>query len=82
MHKLEPVTSGELVLEEYLMPMEISQYRLVTEIGVPAQDIRDIVAANGPLLPTPTYGYAFWVFRMATGCGHKRPMTRKWQNAR
>jgi plasmid maintenance system antidote protein VapI len=36
MRKLKPVTPGELLLEEYLMPMEISQYRLAKEIGVPA----------------------------------------------
>src|ERR1700675_1715525 len=46
MRKLKPVTPGELLLEEYLMPMEISQYRLAKEIGVPAQRIGDIVAGK------------------------------------
>lgn len=44
MHKLKPVTPGDLLLEEFLKPMEISQYRLAKEIGVPAQRIGDIVA--------------------------------------
>ena len=43
MKKLQPVTPGELLLEEFLKPMGISQYRLAKEIGVPAQRISEIV---------------------------------------
>lgn len=46
MRKLKPVTPGELLLEEFLMPMGISQYRLAKEIGVPAQRIGEIVAGR------------------------------------
>jgi addiction module HigA family antidote len=46
MRKLKPVTPGELLLEEFLMPMGVSQYRLAKEIGVPAQRIGDIVAGK------------------------------------
>jgi antitoxin HigA-1 len=46
MRKLKPVTPGDLLLEEFLKPMEISQYRLAKEIGVPAQRIGDIVAGE------------------------------------
>lgn len=46
MRKLKPVTPGELLREEFLKPMEISQYRLAKEIGVPAQRIGDIVAGK------------------------------------
>ena len=41
--KINPVTPGELLWEEFLVPMEISRYRLAKEIGVPAQRIGDIV---------------------------------------
>jgi addiction module HigA family antidote len=34
------------LLEEFLKPMGISQYRLAKEIGVPAQRIGDIVAGK------------------------------------
>jgi len=44
MRKHKPVTPGELLLEEFLKPMGISQYRVAKEIGVPAQRIGDIVA--------------------------------------
>lgn len=45
MSKLKPVSPGELLSEEFLKPMGISQYRLAKEIGVPAQRIGDIVRA-------------------------------------
>lgn len=46
MAKIKPVTPGELLLEEFLVPMELSQYRLAKEIGVPAQRIGEIVAGK------------------------------------
>ena len=46
MRKLKPVTPGELLLEEFLKPMEISQYRLAKEIGMPAQRVGDIIAGK------------------------------------
>jgi addiction module HigA family antidote len=46
MKKLSPVTPGELLLEEFLKPMGISQYRLAKEIDVPAQRIGAIVAGK------------------------------------
>ena len=44
--KLAPVSPGEMLLEEYLKPLGISQYRLAKEIGVPAQRIGEIVAGR------------------------------------
>ena len=46
MQKLNPVTPGELLREEFLLPMGLSQYRLAKEIGVPAQRIGEIVAGR------------------------------------
>ena len=46
MSKLDPVTPGELLLEEFLTPMGISQYRLAKEINVPAQRISEIVSGK------------------------------------
>ena len=43
MSTLKPVSPGELLREEFLRPMAISQYRLAKEIGVPAQRIGEIV---------------------------------------
>lgn len=41
--RLPPVHPGEILLEEFLAPMEISQYRLAKEIGVPPRRINEIV---------------------------------------
>lgn len=41
--KLEPIHPGEILLEEFLNPMEISQYRLAKDINVPARRINEIV---------------------------------------
>ena len=46
MGKLDPVTPGELLLEEFLKPMGLSQYRLAKEIGVPAQRISEIISGK------------------------------------
>jgi len=46
MRKLKPVTPGEFLREEFLVPMGLSQYRLAKEIGVPAQRIGQIMAGK------------------------------------
>ncbi|TDT41786.1 Xre family transcriptional regulator [Halospina denitrificans] len=46
MRDIDPVTPGELLKEEFLEPMGISQYRLAKEIGVPAQRIGQIIAGK------------------------------------
>lgn len=46
MAKLKPVTPGELLRHEFLVPMHLSQYRLAKAIGVPAQRIGEIVAGR------------------------------------
>lgn len=44
--KLKPVSPGEMLAEEFLKPLNMSNYRLAKEIGVPAQRIGDIVAGK------------------------------------
>ncbi len=46
MRNIDAVTPGELLKEEFLEPMGISQYRLAKEIGVPAQRIGQIIAGK------------------------------------
>ena len=38
-----PIHPGEILLEEFLEPMEVSQYRLAKDISVPARRINEIV---------------------------------------
>ena len=37
------ITPGEILAEEFLKPMAVSQYRLARDIGVPPRRINDIV---------------------------------------
>lgn len=46
MEKLQPVHPGEILLEEFLKPMGISQNRLALDIGVPPRRINEIVLAK------------------------------------
>ena len=41
--RIKPVHPGEILLEEFLVPMEISQYRLAKDISVPPRRINEIV---------------------------------------
>ena len=42
-HRVPPIHPGEILLEEFLKPMHISQYRLAKDISVPARRINEIV---------------------------------------
>jgi addiction module HigA family antidote len=41
--KLAPIHPGEILIEEFLKPMGISQYRLAKDISVPPRRINEIV---------------------------------------
>ena len=41
--KMTPVHPGEVLMEDFLKPMSISQYRLAQDIHVPARRINEIV---------------------------------------
>ena len=43
MREYTPIHPGEILQEEFLQPLGISQYRLAREIGVPAMRISKIV---------------------------------------
>lgn len=42
-HRLAPVHPGEVLLEEFLIPLGLSQYRLAKGISVPPRRINEIV---------------------------------------
>jgi len=41
--KQKAIHPGEILLEEFLIPMEISQYRLAKDINVPPRRINEII---------------------------------------
>jgi antitoxin HigA-1 len=42
-NKLPPIHPGEILMEEFLVPMGISQYKLAKNISVPPRRINEIV---------------------------------------
>ena len=49
--KLPPIHPGEILIEEFLKPMGISQYRLAKDINVPARRINEIVQGKRSITP-------------------------------
>jgi addiction module HigA family antidote len=41
--KMAPIHPGEVLLEEFLKPLRVSQYRLATDVSVPPRRINEIV---------------------------------------
>lgn len=46
MEKLKNITPGEILLEEFLIPLEISQYRLSKDLEIPQTRISEIIKGN------------------------------------
>ena len=67
--RLPPIHPGEILLEEFLKPMDISQYRLAKSTSVPARRINEIVhgkrsiSANTALRLSRFFGTSdrFWM---------------------
>jgi len=49
--KIAPIHPGEILLEEFLKPLGISQYRLAKDIHVPARRINEIIHGNRAITP-------------------------------
>lgn len=43
MKKMNPIHPGEILFEEFLIPMHLSQNKIATDIGVPPRRINEIV---------------------------------------
>jgi len=46
MEKLKNITPGEILLEEFLTPLNITQYRLSKDLDIPQTRISEIVKGN------------------------------------
>jgi addiction module HigA family antidote len=49
--KLAPIHPGEILMEEFLKPMNISQYKLAKDISVPPRRINEIVHGQRAITP-------------------------------
>jgi addiction module HigA family antidote len=51
--RVAPVHPGKVLLEDFLKPMGVSQYRLARSIGVPVQRIHDLVHGRRAMTADP-----------------------------
>jgi addiction module HigA family antidote len=49
--KLKPITPGEILLEEFLTPLGISQSKLARDINVPTGRVNEIVQGKRAITP-------------------------------
>lgn len=49
--KYKPIHPGEILFEEFLKPMQISQYKLSKDINVPPRRINEIVHCKRSITP-------------------------------
>ena len=49
--KLKPISPGEILLEEFLKPLGISQSRLARDLSVPVGRVNDIVQGKRSITP-------------------------------
>jgi addiction module HigA family antidote len=68
-NKIAPVHPGEILLEEFLQPMGISQYKLAADLNIPLQRINQVcigkrgITAQTALLLSKYFGLSenFWL---------------------
>jgi len=51
MKKLQPIHPGEVLLEEFLLPLKITQSRLAKETGIGSQTVNEIVLGKRSITP-------------------------------
>ena len=57
-----PTHPGEILLEEYLKPLEVTQVDFAQHVGVPVQRINEIVRGKRGVTPQTA-----WLFAQALG---------------
>lgn len=73
--RLPPVHPGEVLLEDFMKPLGLSQYRLAHDIGVPPLRISQIVHGKRAITATRRSGWRAILGRVpACGCASKHAM--------
>lgn len=68
----EPITPGEILLEEYLKPMGISQNAMARAIGVAPRAINEIVHGRRSITPSMSIRFgAFSISQISSGMGSR-----------
>ena len=79
MDKDNPITPGEILLEEYLKPMRISQNAMARAIGITPRAINEIVHAKCSITPRMSIRFGaffdqsdeFW-YRLQVECDFRK----------
>src|SRR3989304_4482333 len=79
--KLAPVHPGEILLEEFLEPLGISQYRLAKDVSVPPRRINEIVHGKRGITADTSLRLARYC-RPPLARGRERARGRPWQDPR
>ena len=51
MKKLNPIHPGKILLEEFLLPVEISQSKIAEDTGISLDEIEKIIEGKAPVTP-------------------------------
>jgi antitoxin HigA-1 len=51
MKKQEPIHPGEILREEFLLPMNITQAQLSSDTGISLEEVAKIIAGKSPVTP-------------------------------
>ncbi len=74
--RLEPVTPGDVLLEDFLKPVEMSQTALAKAIGVPPRRINEIVLGKRAVTAdTDLRLTRCWGMSKGSSCGSRSAMT-------
>jgi addiction module HigA family antidote len=55
--KLEPITPGEILLEEFMRPYGISQNKLARDLDIPIARVNDIIHAKRSVTPDTAFRF-------------------------
>lgn len=78
--KLPPIHPGEILMKEFLKPMEISQYKLTKDISVPARRVNEIVHGKRSITPDTALRLSrFFAFQNDSGSIFRHVMIWKWK---
>ena len=60
---LSPIHPGEILMEEFLKPMNVSQYKLAKDISVPPRRVNEIVHGQRAITPDTALRLSerFWI---------------------
>src|SRR5437764_9209294 len=75
--KLKPISPGEILLEEFLKPLGISQSRLARDLNVPVGRINDIVQEKHAITPDTALRLAVYFNMTRESSESLRPQTPK-----